>query len=43
MAKGRKIGRSAGSGRFIPVAQARRQKATAVVEVVPIGKRKKKK
>ena len=35
----RKVGRDAGSGRFIPVKEAQRRKRTAVVETV---KRKKK-
>ena len=35
----RKIGRDAGTGRFIPVAEAKRRKKTAVVET--IGKPKK--
>lgn len=40
--KTRKIGRDAGTGKFIPVREARRRKRTAVVETVRIGKRKKK-
>ncbi len=35
----RKVGRDAGSGRFIPVKEAQRRKKTAVVETI---KRKKK-
>ncbi len=36
----RKIGRDAGSGRFIPVKEAKRRKKTAVVETLPKRKRK---
>jgi hypothetical protein len=32
--KTRKIGRDAGTGRFIPVKDARRRKKTAVVETI---------
>ena len=32
-------GRDAGTGRFIPVAAARRRKRTAVVEQVAVGRR----
>ena len=39
MAKGRKVGRDAKTGGFIPVNEARRRKSTAVVEVVKVGKR----
>jgi hypothetical protein len=38
--KTRLAGRDAEKGTFIPVAEARRRKKTAVVEHVPIGKRK---
>lgn len=38
MAKGTKIGRDAGSGRFIPVPVAIRRPATAVVETIKKGK-----
>jgi hypothetical protein len=34
-------GRDAGNGQFIPVAEARRRKRTAVVERVPLAKRRK--
>lgn len=37
----RRIGRDARTGRFIPVKIAQRRKATAVVETIKIGKRKK--
>lgn len=37
----RKIGRDAGTGKFIPVAQAERRKKTAVVETIPTGKKNK--
>ncbi len=37
-----KIGRDARNGRFIPVKQARRQKATAVVETIRKPKKQKK-
>jgi len=33
-----KIGRDAGSGRFIPVRQAQRRKKTAIVETIKRGK-----
>jgi hypothetical protein len=33
-----KIGRDAGSGKFIPVREAQRRKKTAVVETVKRGK-----
>jgi len=33
-AKGFKVGRSARTGKFIPVAKARQQKSTAVVETI---------
>jgi hypothetical protein len=35
----RQIGRDAGTGKFIPVKEARRRKRTAVVERVKVGKR----
>jgi hypothetical protein len=38
--KTKKVGRDAGSGKFIPVKEAKRRKKTAVVERVPVGKRK---
>jgi hypothetical protein len=38
--KTRKVGRDAGTGEFIPVKEARRRKKSAVVERVPVGKRK---
>jgi hypothetical protein len=38
-----KIGRDAGTGKFIPVKEARRRKKTAVVETIKRGKRGKKK
>jgi hypothetical protein len=45
MARGKKRftlrGRDAGSGRFIKLGTARRRKRTAVVERIPIGKRRK--
>lgn len=41
--KTRLAGRDAKKGTFIPVAEARRRKATAVVERLAIGKRGKKK
>ena len=41
MAKGRKIGRDAGTGRFIPVKEAERRKKTAVVETIKPSKKKK--
>lgn len=39
--KSRLAGRDAANGRFIPVAEAKRKKATAVVERIPIPKKKK--
>ena len=36
----RKIGRDAGSGKFIPVKEAERRKNTAVVETIKPGKKK---
>ena len=36
----RKIGRDAGTGRFIPVKEAERRKKTAVVERIPTQKKK---
>ena len=42
MAKTRKAGRDAETGRFIPVKEAKRRKKTATVETIPVGKRKKK-
>ncbi len=38
--KTRKIGRDAGTGQFIPVKQAERRKKTAIVERVPVKKKK---
>lgn len=35
-------GRDAGSGKFIPVSEARRRKKTATVERIPIVRRKRK-
>jgi len=35
MAKTHKIGRDAGTGKFIPVKEAERRKGTAIVERVP--------
>jgi hypothetical protein len=43
MAKTRKIGRSAESGKFMKVKKARKNKKTAVVETIRVGKPKKKK
>ena len=43
MTKKRKVGRDAKDGKFIPVKEARRRKATAIVQHIPVGKRKKKK
>jgi hypothetical protein len=46
MAKRKKFtlrGRDAGSGRFISLRSARRRKRTAVVERIPIAKRRRKK
>lgn len=37
----RKIGRDAGTGKFIPVKEAERRKKTAVVETMPKPKKKK--
>ncbi|HNY70024.1 MAG TPA: hypothetical protein PKH14_04480 [Syntrophorhabdus sp.] len=34
----RKIGRDAGSGKFIPVKEAERRKKTAIVETIKIKK-----
>ena len=42
MPKTRKAGRDAGTGQFIPVDEAKRRKKTAVVETIPVGKKKKK-
>jgi hypothetical protein len=36
----RKIGRDAGTGRFIPVKKAQQQKKTAVVETIKTTKKK---
>lgn len=41
MAKTRKIGRDAKTGEFIPVAVARRRKATAIVETIKVKRRRK--
>lgn len=41
MGKGRKIGRDAGTGKFIPVKEAERRKKTAVVETIKPPKKKK--
>lgn len=38
----RKIGRDAGTGKFIPVKEAERRKKTAVVETIKPPRRKKK-
>jgi hypothetical protein len=38
--KGRKIGRDARTGEFIPVTDARRRKSTAIVQVIKIPKKK---
>jgi hypothetical protein len=38
----RKIGRDAGSGRFIPVKEAERRKKTAIVETIKPGRKKRK-
>ena len=40
MSKARKIGRDAGSGRFIPVKKAQLQKKTAVVETIKVKKKR---
>lgn len=37
---GRKIGRDAGTGRFIPLKEAERRKKTAVVETIKTPKKK---
>jgi hypothetical protein len=34
----RKIGRDAGSGRYIPVREAQRRPSTTVVETIPVRK-----
>jgi len=39
VAKKRLVGRDAGDGKFIPVAEARRRKKTAIVQKVKVGKR----
>jgi len=36
----RKIGRDAGTGKFIPVKEAEKRKKTAVVETIKIDKKK---
>jgi hypothetical protein len=36
----RKIGRDAGTGQFIPVAKAKKNPGTTVVETLPIPKKK---
>lgn len=41
MAKDRKVGRDAKTGTFIPVKEAERRKATAVVETIKAQKKKK--
>jgi len=38
----RKVGRDAGTGRFIPVKAAERRKKTAVVETIRPGRKKRK-
>jgi hypothetical protein len=40
--KARLLGRDARTGQFIPVDEARKKKATAVVERIPLPKHKKK-
>lgn len=40
MGKTRKIGRDAGTGRFIPVKKAQQQKNTAVVETIKVPTKK---
>lgn len=40
MSKSRKIGRDAGTGRFIPVKVAERRKKSAVVETIKVTKKK---
>ena len=42
MAKERKIGRDAKTGRIIPVEEARRRKSTAVVETIKTPHKRKK-
>jgi hypothetical protein len=42
MSKGRKIGRDAKTGEFIPVAEAKRRPNTTVVETLPKPKKPKK-
>jgi hypothetical protein len=39
-AKTRKVGRDAGTGKFIPVKEAERRKKTAVVETIKVPKKK---
>ena len=41
MAKTRKVGRDARTGKFIPVKEAQRRKSTAVVETMKNSKTKK--
>ena len=36
----KKIGRDAKTGKFIPIAEARRRKSTAIVETIKIVKKK---
>lgn len=36
----RKVGRHAATGEFMSVAKARRHKRTAIVQLVPVGRRK---
>jgi hypothetical protein len=38
--KTKKIGRDAGTGKFIPIKEAQRRKKTAVVETIKIRKKK---
>ncbi len=40
MAKTRKIGRDAVTGRFIPVSKAKRNPRTTVVETIPVKRKK---
>lgn len=40
--KGRKIGRDAGNGRFIPVEEAKKKPKNAIVEVIKPQEKKKK-
>lgn len=40
MTKARKMGRNARSGRFVPLVQARRRKATSTVETVGVPKKR---